>query len=471
MVEDGEGCIPFSKLQLINCRLAHDDERRWDITVSHGIIESINPSTFSDGNSDPSSTENSRSGVVDCKGHYLSPGYIDIQLNGAFGVDFSDPNINLCDIQYVAKMLPKFGVTSFCPTMVTSSLSTYTKNISLIGPLCVQAKEHYNHRRRQSSSYDGTSSTNESGDMHFEINGANLVGIHLEGPVFAEEKKGAHSAEYIKTDMSASSSMASFLGETYGTSQMSQSGVSIVTLAPELPGALDLISCLREQNIIVAMGHTSVTLQQAKKAVEHGTTLITHLYNAMNPFHHREPGMMGLVVESNNHSTKPPSSYECPYYSIIVDGLHSHPSAVKIAQTLRPKRVVLITDAIAAMGLGDGDHSLGSVAVTVIGNRATTKGTNTLAGSVVSMDTCVKKFHKFCDSSVGEALDAATIHPANVLGLEKGKGRLDKGYDADMVLLDDDLNVLKTWVSGKILYEKAHKDERDLVLGKKRKLE
>uniref|UniRef100_A0A7S4R5P2 Amidohydrolase-related domain-containing protein n=2 Tax=Ditylum brightwellii TaxID=49249 RepID=A0A7S4R5P2_9STRA len=249
-------------------------------------------------------------------------------------------------------------------------------------------------------------------------------------------------------------------------------GIVIVTLAPERPGAISLIKELSNQNVVVAMGHTDATLAEGIEGVTSGATLITHLFNAMNPFHHREPGMLGMLmlddddgsdgndeshnsVSTNKNENGPVTSdrnisKHRPYFSLIVDGIHSHPSAVKLAHRLHPNGCVLVTDAMSAMGLGDGTHTLGTMKVDIKGNRATVSGTNTLAGSVVSMDSCVKSYRKFTKCSVGEAIRAATLHPAKVLGIDNRKGRICAGYDADLTLLGvDELDVMGTWVGGK----------------------
>lgn len=194
-----------------------------------------------------------------------------------------------------------------------------------------------------------------------------------------------------------------------------------------------------------------------------GATLLTHLYNAMNPFHHRKPGLVGLL-SSKAHLSRV-GSKKRPFYSMIVDGIHVHESAVCMAYQSHKDGCVLVTDAMTAMGLGDGDHSLGNMKVTIKGDRATLAGSDTLAGSVVSMETCVKRFRQFTDCSIGEALLCATLNPARVLNrhaaqrkrsgvIEAPIGVLEVGARADFVLLDDELSVLRTWIGGQQAFQK-----------------
>ena len=259
-------------------------------------------------------------------------------------------------------------------------------------------------------------------------------------------------------------------------------------MAPELQGSLSVIQTLtKECGVAVSMGHTDATFSEGMDGITNGASLITHLFNAMKPFHHREPGLLGVIqknhknkqhqqqyIEETNCYTPESTSFSNPFFSIIVDGLHSHPAAVKMAYNLNPKKLVLVTDAMSAMGLGYGTHSLGSISVTIknennsnncndnkndnkhkdYDKKATIAGTDILAGSVVSMDTCIRNLKKFTGCSTSDVLATATLHPAQVLKCEKDIGSLRVGSYADLVLLDDDLNVVKTFVNGILVYDK-----------------
>lgn len=400
--------------------------------------------------------------VINCGGNILSPGFIDLQLNGAFGVDFSDPNITLSDVQVLAGKLTKFGVTSFCPTLVSCSTDTYRRILTAVGPICKGYKASLDPTGdgRSKKKFDADEKTEE------DVVGANVLGFHLEGPFFAPSKRGAHALQHIQPPSQGLSSVH----ETYGTGSsneaLTKSGVAIVTLAPEIDGAIEAIQGLKDEGAVVAIGHTDADLTQGKQGLEAGATLITHLFNAMRGFHHRNPGLLGLLVppaDSGCVSTpvattgsvgyENPSSELCderPYYSVIADGIHSDPLSLRLARTLHPTGAILITDAMSAMGLEDGIHTLGTETVSVRGKKATITGSDTLAGSVMSMDECVKSYRKCTGCTTAEALRAATLRPAKVLGCEDQMGRIKLGLRADLVLLHgDSLNVLGTWVRGR----------------------
>jgi N-acetylglucosamine-6-phosphate deacetylase len=268
--------------------------------------------------------------------------------------------------------------------------------------------------------------------------------------------------------------------EVYGISQKGDEGgdnptlkdIDIITLAPELPGASDAVRSLTKNpnqstseadrindphSVVVSCGHTEATYEDGITAISCGASLLTHLYNAMNPFHHRKPGLVGLL---SSEAKLDKMGLKRPFFSMIVDGIHVHESAVCMAYQSHPHGCVLVTDAMAAMGLGNGEHLLGNMKVTITGDRATLAGKDVLAGSVVSMDTCVKRFHRFTGCSVGEALLCATLHPAMVLKRHEARyqseapiGILELGAKADLVLLNDDLDVLRTWVAGRVAFQ------------------
>ena len=170
-----------------------------------------------------------------------------------------------------------------------------------------------------------------------------------------------------------------------------------------------------------------------------GVTMCTHLFNAMPPFHPREPGIIGVLGSSFAPR---------PYFGLIADGVHVHPASLKMAAAARPESVVLVSDQMCATGLPDGTHSFASMSVEVREGSAYKAGTSTLAGSVVPLDECVRRFAAFCEVGIVRALEAATLHPARVLGIESSKGTLDVGADADILMLDDELHVRRVYVGG-----------------------
>lgn len=349
---------------------------------------------------------------VDCEGSIVAPGFIDVQINGGFGVDFSQPSAEVAaGIHLVGKRILEHGVTSFCPTLVTSPPSVYHQ---VLPQIVVQ-----------------------NGGQH----GAGVLGVHVEGPFISVEKKGAHPEQFLRA---FSCPGLSDLTRTYG----SLDSVSVVTLAPELAHSGSVVRELSQRGITVSLGHSVANLSQAEDAVQHGASFITHLFNAMLPFHHRDPGIVGLLTSDR----VPPD--RTVFYGMISDGIHTNPAALRIAHRAHPKGLVLVTDAITAMGLPPGRHTLGQQVVEIQGLNAYVAGTTTLCGSIATMDMCVRHFRQVSGCSVEEALEAASLHPAQLLGLSHRKGSLNYGCDADLVLLDDELNVKATFISGEEVWKK-----------------
>ena len=376
------------------------------------FFELVNPST--------STTTKTAVVEIDCSGLIISPGFIDIQLNGAFGVDFSvassDSGVFCENVKMVEGRLPSTGVTSYCPTLVTCSARQYEQ---ILGDFLNFTKAKAKIKTFSTS----------------------ILGVHLEGPYFALEKKGAHNAKFIRTPKSTPLQVA------YGQqidSHISEGLVKIVTMAPELDGAEEVIGELVKKGVRVSMGHSMATYEEGIRGVEAGARLITHLYNAMPNFHHRSPGLVGVAL----------GAVDRPFYSIICDGIHSHPATVKTAFTANPEGAILVTDAMSAMGLGDGEHNLGSMKVMKTGVRAVIKGTDTLAGSCVSLDYCLRKFIDFTGCSVADGLSTVTRNPAKFLGMEGEIGSLAEGRSGNIVLLDEKtLQVVKTFVGGKLVFD------------------
>ncbi|XP_068100517.1 N-acetylglucosamine-6-phosphate deacetylase [Hyperolius riggenbachi] len=392
--------------QFRNCRILRDHRLQWeDLWVREGKI--LNPEKLFFVEKGAADLQ------VDCHGSIIAPGFIDTQINGGFGVDFSQENNDVKQgISVVAQNILSHGVTSFCPTLVTSPFSVYHKVLPQI------------------SMPDGGTE------------GAGVLGVHLEGPYISAEKKGAHPEHCLR---SFSERGFPEVLETYGTLD----GVSIVTLAPEMGRSEEVIKELVHRGIRVSLGHSVANLSQAEDAVNSGASFITHLFNAMLPFHHRDPGIVGLLT-----SDRIPAG-RTVYYGMISDGIHTNPAALRIAHRAHPRGLVLVTDAITAMGLGPGKHSLGQQEILIDGFNAYVAGTHTLAGSIATMDMCVRHFHEATGCTVEEALEAASLHPAELLNLQHRKGTLDFGADADFILLDDSLNVKETYIAGEAVWRKS----------------
>jgi N-acetylglucosamine-6-phosphate deacetylase len=214
--------------------------------------------------------------------------------------------------------------------------------------------------------------------------------------------------------------------------------VRLMTLAPELPGAPEAIARLVDAGVVASVGHTDATYAQAMAAFDAGARHATHLFNGMRPFHHREPGVIGAALDRTDVTCE-----------LICDGEHVAPAAIRLVRRLKGvDRTALVTDAMSAAGLGDGDYRIGALPVRVRGGRAELAGTGTLAGSTLTMGAAVRTAVRLAGLSLGDALRMASATPARVLGLEASKGALAAGFDADLVVLDDDLAVSATMVSG-----------------------
>jgi N-acetylglucosamine-6-phosphate deacetylase len=334
---------------------------------------------------------------VDAAGSILAPGLIDLQLNGAFGADFTADPQTIWD---VAVRLPQYGVTSFLPTFVTSPLGTVTAAQATLG--------------RSPSGFCG----------------AAPLGLHLEGPFLNPRKRGAHNPAHLRQpNLSTVSDWSP------------QNHVRLVTLAPELPFALDLVKCLREQGVIVSAGHSMATFEEACAGLDAGITYGTHLFNAMPALDHRAPGLAGALLTDPRVTV-----------GVIPDGVHLHPAVVKLIwQSKGPAGVNMVTDAMAALGMPPGQYNLGDFIVTVDGTSARL-GDSRLAGSILSLDQALRNFIAFTGCSLSEALMTVTTTPARVLGLTD-RGQIAPGFIADMVLLTPDLHIVKTFVGGQIGHE------------------
>ncbi|KAH7928657.1 carbohydrate esterase family 9 protein [Leucogyrophana mollusca] len=478
--------------------------------------------------------------IVDIGGNILSPGFIDIQINGGFGFDFSvydgDDQAYRDGLKLVAERIIETGVTALVPTIITQEKSLYPKLLNLLRPWSPP-------------------------------NAAHLLGWHAEGPFLDLAKRGAHSPPLI---MPASEGFKSF-ESIYSAENLADAedwlmacdigqetvGVRMITAAPEVEGVMDAITEASKRGICFSIGHSVATTDIASAAVQNGARCITHLFNAMPQLHHRDPSIIGLLgaspylsapastyapfpastvkaLESSLPAAKPvrkssaplaehaseafdeletppqtpvlvatqsesqahprtrafpqaksltstgqitplplesrqtsrgelhldkgfiaDAPFERPFYEIIVDGIHSHPNSVRLAYSAHPDGCILITDAMKVLDphLRDGIHEWrDGRRFYKEGDKLYVEGTTTLAGSVITLDKCVRNFSRFTGCSLGEAIKCATYNPAKCLGIENKKGTLRAGADADLVVLDRQGNVVSTWVKGKIAW-------------------
>jgi N-acetylglucosamine-6-phosphate deacetylase len=333
---------------------------------------------------------------VDGSGLIATPGWIDLQLNGGFGHDFTeDPS----SIWLVAAQLPSLGITSFLPTIIT----------------CARAKLERAIEVFRQGPPDGWA-------------GATPLGLHLEGPFLNPAKKGAHSAEYLREPDPAWARQWSRAG-----------GVWLVTLAPELPGAREVINILYQNEVVMSGGHTRASYEQAQEAFAAGIRCSTHLFNAQPPIAHRDPGFAGAVLASPGIFT-----------GLIADGVHVHPAMVSLAWKCKRGRLILVTDAVSALGLPPGRYSLGGYPV-FVDNTSVRLADGTLAGSIITPEASIHNLAAWAGCSLAEAMQTMSSVPAELLGLQN-KGQIATGADADLTLVTPDGQVAATIVGGNLLW-------------------
>ena len=210
---------------------------------------------------------------------------------------------------------------------------------------------------------------------------------------------------------------------------------------------MEVVDGCVERGVCVSLGHTMAELPQGEEAVRRGARMVTHLFNAMQSFHHRDPGLVGLLTSEKLDGNR-------IWYGIIADGVHAHPAAIRIAYKTNFENLVLVTDAILAMGFKDGRYRFGQQEIEVRGDKAYVADTDTLTGSVATMQSSITKFIKFSRCSTVEALEAASLHPAQAMGIEKKKGTLEYESDADFVILSpEDLSIQSTWIGGECVFD------------------
>lgn len=331
---------------------------------------------------------------------WIAPGLIDLQVNGAYGFDFTADGATIAQ---VAARLPATGVTAFLPTIITSPLQAYPRFLSDV---------------------ERVGSAN--------ARGAQILGAHLEGPYLSPQHAGAHNPSYLRVPNRDEL-------ETWAGSPM----VRVATLAPELPGALEMIRGLRARGVVVSAGHSDANYAQARAGFEAGVTWGTHLFNAMPPLAHREPGLVGALLSS-----------DVPV-GLITDGIHVHPAAIKTVFRAKGARgITLVTDAMMAMGMEPGRYTLGDRAVIVDATSARLAD-GTLAGSILQMDAAIRNVIEYTGCSLADAIAMASTTPARLLGLQN-KGRIAEDGDADLVIFDKSLRVETTIARGEVVYERKN---------------
>ncbi|OBA20774.1 Metallo-dependent hydrolase [Metschnikowia bicuspidata var. bicuspidata NRRL YB-4993] len=350
--------------------------------------------------------------TVDLGGAIVAPGYIDIQNNGIYGLNFLALNSESSPAEVaqfkafyrdcMAKYLAT-GVTSLCPTVTSNFPSVYRKVLPV-------------YKRTRSRAM------------------ADSLGAHVEGPFINKAKKGCHPAETFVDGHTNS------FAAIYGAENL-RSNVTIVTAAPEIPGVMaEIPRLLDHPNIVFSIGHTTLDLATCRQAVASGALMVTHLYNAMPQPHHRDAGVVGLV-------TDPQTKGNTPFFGLICDGVHVAPSMCVFAYRANPDKCVLVTDAMHLIGLADGTYQWDKQRIVKSGASLYLEGTTTLAGAATNLADCVKNLAKWADITLAQAVKTVTNNAADSLGICH-KGYLEDGCDADLVILNDAGDVLQVYKLG-----------------------
>ncbi len=366
--------------------LCPDGTRPGTVVIQEERIAGVDPDTPPSGG---------RGDVVDLGERWLVPGYIDGHVHGGGGAQFNTTDVE--EVAAAARFHARHGTTGLLATTVAAPLEELGTALHAIARCAAP----------------------------------NLLGVHLEGPFLSRQRPGAMDpALFLDPDCALLQRL------------LERGGVRLMTLAPELPGALELIERLVRAGVVASVGHTSAGDADVRAAVRAGACAATHVCNAMPPFHHRDPGTVGAVLDMPEISCE-----------LICDGMHVDPIAMRMIYRAKgAEGLRLVTDAMAAAGMPDGDYRLGGRPVTVAGGRAMLQGGESIAGSTLTMEAAVQNAVRLLHAPVEEAVRMASSNPARLLGLQGRKGELSAGLDADLVVLDEQLAVQATMVAGEWMF-------------------
>ncbi len=384
----------MNSLLITNCRLydVPGEAPLRSILVRNGLIERIGEAT-------PTPVADQ---VLDAGGRTVSPGFLEVHIQGAGGADTLDATPEA--LQTISRTCARFGVTSFLATTVYKP-------------------RQKNPHLRLAAEYTGR-----------DLGGAQLLGTHLEGPFISPHKRGMIQPDCLSDASSAVlADIYTLLGDT----------LKMMTVAPELSGSEEIVRTLMANKTVASFGHSKATYEEALRGFDMGIAHVTHLFNAMPSIHHRDPSPLAAIFER--------PSVIC---QVITDGVHIHPAVLRLTyKILGPERFVTITDGIQALGLPDGRYVYNGLEYECKNGTPRYKD-GTLIGTAVTLNDLVGRLMRFTQCSLSEAIRTVTANPARALGLEKRKGSIALGYDADLVILEKDLSVNTTIVAGKIVYQR-----------------
>jgi N-acetylglucosamine-6-phosphate deacetylase len=345
--------------------------------------------------------------VIDYQDRTVVPGFIDIHIHGAVGYDLMEGTPEA--VAAVGKYLARHGTTSYAATTVAASLDRTLNAAKGLGEI-IRA-------------------SNGSHLVPDKISGAQPACIHLEGPFLNVKRRGAHPASQIQKP--STELLAKFLDAADGTAR-------ILTLAPELEGALTVLEFARSKGLKVGIGHSNATFEEAESAIEAGATHAVHCFNAMRPFAHRDAGIIGAVLTDDRISAE-----------LICDGIHVEPAVIRLlVRSKGIERLILVSDSLSGAGMPDGNYRLGNFMVHVAGGVCRTVEGN-LAGSTIMLDAALRNLAAYTGLSYRQCLPSVTSNPARILGLENQKGVIAPRADADLAVLDQQFYVTQTYVRGR----------------------